>query len=153
MTPLHQAALAYAAQGLPIFPCSPGSKIPATAHGFKDATTDPTVINRWYAMGDWNIATEPGASGHYVIDIDDKNGKEGSKVWAALCAANGDPGPTLTIRTPSGGRHLWFKGKLPSSVGTAKRGLGDGIDVRSVGGYVLLPPSVIGETAYEGVDS
>jgi hypothetical protein len=34
-------ALAYARHGWPVFPCAPGAKIPATRHGFRDATTDP----------------------------------------------------------------------------------------------------------------
>ena len=38
-TALRQA-LAYARRGWPVFPCLPGQKIPATTHGFRDATTD-----------------------------------------------------------------------------------------------------------------
>src|SRR5207248_2501158 len=33
-------ALAYARRGWPVFPCLPGQKIPATTHGYKNATTD-----------------------------------------------------------------------------------------------------------------
>jgi hypothetical protein len=32
-------ALAYARRGWPVFPCQPGQKVPATRHGYKDATT------------------------------------------------------------------------------------------------------------------
>jgi hypothetical protein len=40
-------APAYAAAGIPVFPCVPGDKTPLTPHGFKDATTDPTTIAGW----------------------------------------------------------------------------------------------------------
>ena len=42
-------ALAYARLGWPGFPCQPGAKVPATAHGFRDATTDPVQITSWCA--------------------------------------------------------------------------------------------------------
>ena len=45
---LLAAALRYAAVGWPVFPCKPDSKEPATIHGFKDATTDPAVIEAWW---------------------------------------------------------------------------------------------------------
>jgi len=50
---------------------------------------------------------------------------------------NVDVPDTLTVRTPRGGRHLYFKGELRST--TDK--LGAKIDTRGIGGYVLLPPS------------
>jgi hypothetical protein len=39
------AALRYAQAAWPVFPCVPGEKVPATRHGFLDATTDPDKIN------------------------------------------------------------------------------------------------------------
>jgi Bifunctional DNA primase/polymerase, N-terminal len=41
-------ALDYAAQGRAVFPCRPGTKEPATRRGFKDATTNPATIRRWW---------------------------------------------------------------------------------------------------------
>ena len=40
--PTLRQALAYARRGWPVFPCQPGQKIPATRHGYRDATTDPS---------------------------------------------------------------------------------------------------------------
>ena len=48
--PALRQALAYARRGWPVFPCQPGQKIPATRHGYKDATTDPEQITG-YAFG------------------------------------------------------------------------------------------------------
>jgi hypothetical protein len=81
-----------------------------------------------------NWAIEPGRAGYTVIDIDPKNG--GDETWAELEARYG-PVSTREVRTPSGGRHLWFSGTVPA----VNRRLGRGIDTRCFGGYVLLPPS------------
>jgi bifunctional DNA primase/polymerase-like protein len=42
-------ALKYAKMGLRVFPLQPGTEIPMTAHGVKDATDDPTLIKEWSA--------------------------------------------------------------------------------------------------------
>ena len=142
MTPLHQAALDYAARGVPVFPVEVGGKRPACAHGHKDATTDATTINNWwYAVPTYNIATVPAMSGLVVIDIDDKHGHQGSASWAALCPEGVD---TLMVRTPSGGLHIYFQGNARPSAGK----LGDGLDVRGEDSYVLLPPSIIADVRY-----
>ena len=38
----------YGKMGLQTFPCKPRGKVPATAHGCKDATTDPGQIAAWW---------------------------------------------------------------------------------------------------------
>lgn len=37
----------YATVGYAVFPCRAHDKKPATENGLKDASTDPTVIDRW----------------------------------------------------------------------------------------------------------
>ena len=55
-------ALAYARRGWPVFPCLPGQKIPATRHGFRDATTDEQQITDWFGRGaSRNLAIATGA--------------------------------------------------------------------------------------------
>ena len=66
----HKAALAYAAAGIPIFPCVADGKAPACAHGYKDATTDVEQINAWWAEDNFNIGLCPEDAGWCVIDID-----------------------------------------------------------------------------------
>ncbi len=142
---LHKAALAWASAGFAVFPCAPNLKTPATAHGHQDATTDPEQIDRWWtANPQYNVAVAPGLSAMLVLDVDPPHGSE---TLDKLVAENGALPDTLTIRTPRGGLHHWFAGSCPSSVGT----LGPNLDTRGEGGYVLVPPSIVGGKQYEYV--
>ena len=127
------AALELAAKGVPVFPCLPKGKNPLTAHGFKDRTTDPAIIAAWWAANpDANIGLVPGDRDRTVIDLD---GTLGAENWAIEW---GEFSKTYTVRTPSGGRHLYFAGTLDTN-----RKLAPGIDIRSTRGYVLAPPSIV----------
>lgn len=136
------AALHYARQGIPVFPCVPGGKEPATPHGFLDATTDPEQIEKIWAGADYNIGVSPEAFDAFVVDIDPRN--SGNSSWELLQAIQGWVEKTLRVRTPSGGIHFYFRGSAPPSVSR----LGQGIDVRGRGSYVLLPPSVVNGVEY-----
>lgn len=140
---LESAALAIAAKGKPVFPVCI-NKRPLTAHGFKDATTDPDAIKAFLSMpGVAGVGMPTGpASGLLVIDRDRKNGVDGIAACQELEADLGPLPATLQQRTGSGGDQLFFQypdgGEIPCSAGK----LGPGIDIRSAGGYVVLPPSV-----------
>lgn len=145
------AALGYAELGWPVFPCRPDRKEPLTANGFKAATTDPGQIKQWWRR--WpnaNPAVATGAPGPDVVDIDTKHGRPGLDLYRKAWRAGHLRNPVAVIRTPSGGLHLWFNG-------TDQRGLAVGekksMELKAVGGYVLLPPAHIivpGEGGYEG---
>lgn len=143
MTPRHQAALAYARAGIPIFPCIVNGKQPATNAGFKAATTDIDTIDAWWKRADFNIGLEPARLGWFVVDIDPRHG--GNESWEALTSALHDIPTIRTVITPSGGRHLYFAGR-PKINSVSK--LGPGLDIRSSGGYVLIPPSAINGVEY-----
>jgi hypothetical protein len=132
------AAIDYAARGLAVFPCLPRSKHPVFPGGFKNGTSNPATIRRWWlARADYNIGIRTGiASGFWVLDVD---GDHGAAALAALEAKHGPLPDTLTSVT-SNGCHLWFcySCPIPSSADRIARGL----DVRGEGGYVLAPPSV-----------
>jgi Bifunctional DNA primase/polymerase, N-terminal len=71
-------ALAYARCGWPVFPCLPGQKIPATRHGYLDASTDEHQIAEWFGRGfTWNLAIATGAPGPDVLDVD-QHGEAGN---------------------------------------------------------------------------
>jgi hypothetical protein len=130
--------LDYAARGFAVFPCLERSKLPACSRGFKDATTNPATIRRWWGgHHNYNIGIATGVtSSVWVFDVD---GGAGAAALRELEAKHSPLAPTLTSIT-AGGCHLWFgaEGALPCSVGR----IGPGLDVRADGGYVLVPPSV-----------
>ncbi len=160
VTPLD-AALAYAARGWYVFPCRekdgapctdrkgktiiPMAKSPYTSHGVKDATTDPERIRTWW--GRWPgaaIGLDCGRSGLLAVDIDVKHGHNGPAKWASLGIA--DAGALLS-QTPSGGQHVIFA-QNGTKLGNTSGRLGDGIDTRGHGGYIILPPSRVADGVY-----
>jgi hypothetical protein len=77
-------------------------------------------------------------------------GKNGSDALAALCQEHGHsyPDDTLVVKTPSGGRHLYFRSP-ETDVSNSAGKLGSLIDVRGNGGYVVAPGSRTAQGRYE----
>ena len=142
---LLAAALWYAATGWPVFPCRPDAKVPLTAHGCKDASTDPVRVRAWWSR--WplaNIGVATGAPGPDVLDIDTKRGAPGFATLNRLVRAGLVAGAGAMVRTPSGGLHLYYLGSDQGN-GTLPT---FGIDYRGRGGYVLAAPSVVDGNPY-----
>jgi putative DNA primase/helicase len=130
------AALALAARtGWKLFPTL--GKVPATSHGFKDASSDPTTLVRRFAdaPGADGFAVACGMSGLAVVDTDVKTGLDGrdSLRDAGLDWTSAD---TVRALTPRGGEHAFFSGVVPSRIAALP-----GVDIKSEGGYVVLPPA------------
>lgn len=145
-------ALRFIERGIPVFPVAENSKIPLTTHGFKDATTDPRQIEDWVEEHPQaNIGIPTGsASGFVVIDLDRKGGVDGVKGFTSLCHRLHIEIPdTYKIKTPSGGRHLFFRTKRAGLIRNSAGILGPGIDVRGEGGYVVAEGSVIDGKRYK----
>ncbi len=135
---LLDAALAYAEAGMKVFPCWPGTKVPATTNGFHSASDDVQQIKTWWAENaDYNIGMSPETCGWAVVDVE----AEALTEWSLQ-----DVPETYTVRSPRGGLHAYFEGSLPSRVKTLIPGAA--IDTRGRGGYVLLPPSIVGGKNY-----
>lgn len=141
------AALRYAERGWAVFPLGPRSKAPATAHGFKDATTDEEQIRAWWARTpDANLGVATGApSGVVVVDLDGPTGEES---WARFVLEHDGHSVTLTSRTgrADGGRHLWWRLDGDADAYRNATGILPGVDVRGTGGYVVVPPSLHDES-------
>jgi hypothetical protein len=138
-------ALSYANQGYTVFPLQPNGKQPLTDHGFKDASRDPETIRQWWTKWpDANVGIVTGkVSGVVVLDVDRKHGVDGVVSMAEL-----EIPKTLTIRTPSGGFHLFFK--APSGTIVPRRiGVKPGLDILGEGGYVVAAGSWVNGSSYE----
>jgi hypothetical protein len=141
-------ALLYAQVGWPVFPCLPGQKLPATKHGFKDATTDPDRITHWWAKAPHNnVAVATGAPGPDVLDVDIHQSGNGFAAFNRLKREGLLGGARAYIRTPSGGLHAYFVGSEQASGRLPEHHL----DFRAQGGYVVAPPSQVGERQYRMV--
>ena len=132
----------YGKMGLRVFPCKPKEKVPATAHGCKDAVTDPGQIAAWWdGIHLYNIGIATGG-GIVVLDVDVNHyaGKYGDETLAELERQHGPLPDTWTCLTGGGGVHYYFACDDPAL--TVAAGFAPGLDYRGAGGYVVAPPSV-----------
>jgi hypothetical protein len=142
------AALNYARRGWFVFPLWPNGKKPRIkgGGGLHGATIDEAIIRKWWTQ--WpnaNIGLNCGKSGLVAVDIDVKpdKGVDGFETWGDLRQRHGINDNTYTNMTPTGGAHILYRApngsKITNAAGTT---LGLGLDVRALGGYIVVPPSV-----------
>ncbi len=154
MPSLLDSALQLAAQGFRVFPLRPMGRTPLNTGWQIAATTDPAKIREAWtdpimdAPQPFNIGVATG-QGVVVLDIDVKNGKDGERSLRLLEMLNDSLPATMTVRTPSGGRHLYFRVTRP--VGNSVQRIAEGIDLRGEGGLVVGPGSVVMEGTYARV--
>jgi hypothetical protein len=122
--------------------CSSPGKHPKTRAGVKDATIDKrTVIEWWKRWPTANIGIATGmVSGLLVLDIDPRHGGDDS--LDALIDQHGPLPDTVEVTTGGSGRHIYFRHPDGHHVENSNGSLGQGLDVRSEGGYVVAPPSI-----------
>ncbi len=134
-------ALDYAARGWPVFALSAG-KVPFKgSHGHLDASTDPEVIRAMWAA-------HPGANIGLAIPPDiviiDPDGPNALVQLLELAAPHGGLPVTLTAKTKRGW-HLYYRApagvRLKCWAMRREHKGDDGIDIKTAGGYVVLPPS------------
>jgi hypothetical protein len=138
-TGLLEKAIGYAKRGWRVFPCKPQGKTPLVK--WRDqATIDPEVIRDfWKKYPGANIGVVTGAiSGIVVVDVD---GNEGMAIWDELVAAHGFFTETPTAMTGGGGEHYYFAHPGGTFRNTTSK-IGEHIDTRGDGGYVVAPPSL-----------
>lgn len=146
-----EAAIIYASWGWHVFPLMQGSKHPVKdSHGFKDATTDPVQIGKWWQdeNPNYNIGIACGeVSGLVVFDIDPRNG--GDNVWEEWTKEVGFDNSGAMQLTPSGGQHYialyhpeFQSGKFPNKDH-------DGVDLLSDGKYMVAYPSIFEGRSYQ----
>jgi hypothetical protein len=160
VNPLLEAALARARKGAYLLPvwwtdeagvcacpkgagCPSPGKHPLLEHGIKDASADHSTIDRWrqrWPLANWAERTDE----IQRIDIDLP------EVAEALAQDTALPNETEVVRTPRGGLHIAVISTRPVRGGPLYledgRKLGD---LKATGGYVLVPPSRIGDRPYQ----
>ena len=138
------AAFACAVLGFQVFPLVAGTKRPALTGWQGAATSSLEQIEYWYS-GEFQDASVGIATGErsdlFVLDIDVKQGIDGFKSLAKICrsysAMAREIPQTLTVATPSGGAHLYFR--WAEGVVNSSGEIGEGLDVRGLGGLVHAP--------------
>ncbi|MEU8524851.1 MULTISPECIES: bifunctional DNA primase/polymerase [Streptomyces] len=166
-------ALSAAERGLPVIPLSP-TKLPALrsphhddapgtarcrgecglpGHGVHDATTDPAAVRALFAAAPWatGYGIACGRPPHHLIgvDLDTKGDTDAVASLRELALRHlFTLPPTVTVLTPSGGRHLWLTGPPDVVVPNSASRLAPGIDIRGSGGYLVGPGSVTAHGAY-----
>lgn len=146
---LYRAARKMADTGQPVFPVrsvyvdeTKKAKVPLGK--WRDiASTDPDQIKRWWRKHrDASIGIPTGIVWD-VLDVDTKRDEDGRVHLPTLTELGLLNGCKFVVRTPSGGWHLYFKATTGL---TNKANATLGLDVRSLGGYVLAPGSYIDAT-------
>lgn len=151
---LLDAALAYAGQGVAVFPArverlaDTGKKRSQFIGTWRQASTiNPGQIEAWWGPGGaWrgaHVCIDTTKSRIVVIDAD---GTEGLDSINALKLTDSTP---ARVRTPTGGQHLYYREREDYPIGNSQRALAPGIDTRGLGGLVFAPPSRDAAGAYE----
>ncbi len=176
---LMRAALNAAERGWHVFPLRPGTKRPALhgsdrcvgtgdcANGHRKweqrASTNPQRIRLCWETCDANVAIATGPSGLLVVDLDmpkttnrkgSSDAPDGAATFRALCERAGHAVPdTYRVRTASGGEHLYFTApagvRLTNTAGT----IGELVDTRAWGGYIVAAGSTTPTGAYEALSA
>lgn len=176
---LMGVALAAARAGHYVFPLWPKSKVPAlhgeqqcsrtgdctTGHrGWEQrATRDPALIRTWWRSRSFNVGIATGTSHLVVVDLDTAHGHAPPAEWAgalhgrdvlahlAVQAGQPYPGDTYTVRTPTGGEHLYFRAPAEPELRNTVSRAGWRIDSRAGGGFIIAAGSVRAEGTYRVV--
>ena len=153
---LKAAALAHAKNGFYVIPLVENSKRPLISDWQNRATTNPLQIDSWWSEHpNANIGIACEVSNLIVIDLDTSKGavpsspwnelgaKSGEDVFKEVCRKAGDAQlfETYSVKTPSGGKHLYFYDQnIAIKQGTEVNGWWR-VDTRSKGGYIVAEGS------------
>ncbi len=152
---MREAAVALALENFRVIPLPPRQKRANLLKWQELATTDRAQVERWFpvTMAEHDLLgnTEPNIGivagrGLLVVDIDPRHGGDISLI--TLQKERGQLPQTRSVRTPSGGRHLYFRVPEDGHVPNSASKLGAGLDIRGDGGYVAAPPSVTDAGSY-----
>lgn len=147
MDELKEAALAYAARGWAVFRLQEMAKVPFRgSNGVLDATSDPAQIAAWWdETPNANIGIAAGASGLLLVDVDNKDGRDGFTSWDVQRVTHLVDDTTPHVWTPHNGKHLYFAAPPGLDLRNTDDELGPGIETKANGKYLVAPPSRLPE--------
>jgi hypothetical protein len=149
-------------------------------HGVHAATIDPDRITTWWRkIPDAMVGVAAGPSGLLILDVDRHGGElppadqilpglalpdgvdrhtihDGLDVLALLCEIRQAPlldvfPRTMTVRTPSGGMHYWYRVPEGTAWRNNSKKLGWQLDVKAGWGYGIAPGSVAAKGSYQRI--
>ncbi|WEH37836.1 bifunctional DNA primase/polymerase (plasmid) [Streptomyces sp. AM 4-1-1] len=150
-------------------------------HGVRAATRERELIHRWWRGRDFGVGVAAGPSGLVVLDLDDHDRpppeqalllpgvdltqhqdtdlgrvRSGVDVLELLCRVRRagsllDTPATLTVQTPSGGIHLWYRAGETSRYVQGAGRLGWQVDVRAGWSTAVAPGTVTAAGRYRMV--
>lgn len=140
-----EAALNYLKQGFSVIPIGANKKSLIKWEPYQHTRASEGQIRAWWSQHpNANIGIVTGAvSKIVVLDVDIKNGVDGRKSLGLIPT-------TACVRTPSGGDHYYFN-HPGCHVATSAGQVGEGLDIRGDGGYVVAPPSQADFSEYEWI--
>ncbi|MEK7750333.1 MAG: bifunctional DNA primase/polymerase [Acidobacteriota bacterium] len=117
--------------------CQSPGKHPRIRGGLLGATLLSVIEEWWAKWPDANIALAIGGGSKVdVVDVDPRHG--GDETLWELERTHGEIPATVTSLTGGGGCHLFFR----HVNGLTNREVAPGVDLKTTGGYVVLPPSM-----------
>jgi hypothetical protein len=137
----HRAALSYAALDLPACPIIGKAPCHAGGHGWSDATADLAALDALFTSREHSgcgIATGQRANA-WVLDVDGPGGLQSIR---SLIDQHGELPRGPICRTGGGGWHVWFRWDDRCAALRNRVGFAPGLDIRTGGGGVVVPPSV-----------
>lgn len=160
-----EKALSLARRGWHVFPLLAGDKRPAVRDWERRATTDPDRITRCWQSSLLNTAVACGPSKLVVIDLDTaKDGANRPREWRISGVESGEDAlavvadragqplapllETYSVRTGSGGLHLYYRAPAGVELRNTAGQLGWLIDTRAGGGYVVAAGSTVAGKTY-----
>jgi RecA-family ATPase len=150
----EEVALEVAKRGFHVFPLVPGEKVPAIKEWPDEASRDKDKIANWWKRNpeaNVGICTNrfKDDKALVVIDVDKKHDKNGYEVLRELADSGNRLVSTLAVKTPSGGKHLYYSVDRGKNIRSGADVLGVGVDIRADGGFVVAPGSKVNGTKYE----
>lgn len=146
-----ETALVYARAGFKVIPLKPGQKTPLINGWRTAATTNEKQITAWFektannigiTTGEWAGTNGSNPTWVVVVDIDMHGDIDGKTAMAKLINEHGEldeRGTPFTANTAMNGVHHLFLSTVP--LDNSSSNLPDGIDIRGVGGFVMVAPS------------